>query len=155
MDRFKATLVAGTRRPYTSWTFVELPDEVPASWGRAGPFAVRGTLAGVAFRGTVSRSRGVYRLTVTKALQQEAGVARGDRVEVALELDDEPRPVDVPPELEAVFADDPKVRALFDQMAPSHRRAWATYVADAKRPETRRRRASQAPAGIRARRWPR
>jgi len=63
--------------------------------------------------------------------------------------------VRVPNELRAVFEDEPEVAALYNKLPPSHRRAWASYVAEAKRPETRMRRARSAPEGIRARAFPR
>lgn len=40
----------------------------------------------------------------------------------------------VPGELRAVFKDDPEVGALCRQLPPSLRRAWATYLAEAKGP---------------------
>lgn len=49
----------------------------------------------------------------------------------------------VPPELEAALAGAPKARAAFDRLSPSHQREHAEYVADAVKPETRRRRAAK------------
>lgn len=154
MKRFRATLVPGAKRPYTSWTFLVIPTELAAEWG-AGQKAVRGTLAGSPFRGTVSRGEGVLRMPVPQQLREQAGVGAGDTVEVAIELDPEPRPVRLPEELRAVFADDPEVAALYERLPPAHRRAWATYVGEAKRPETRQSRARKASDGIRARAFPR
>jgi uncharacterized protein YdeI (YjbR/CyaY-like superfamily) len=72
-----------------------------------------------------------------------------------LQVDPDPRLVDIPRELQAVFDHAPDVAALYEALPPSHRRAWATYVAEAKRPATRLERASRAPKGIRARAFPR
>lgn len=74
----------------------------------------------------------------------------GDTVDVELELDLAPRPVVLPVELRAVLEDDPEINELYEQLPPSMQRAWATYVAEAKRPETRMRRVSKALDGIRA-----
>jgi uncharacterized protein YdeI (YjbR/CyaY-like superfamily) len=41
------------------------------------------------------------------------------------------------------------MRRLFDGLAPSHRREYAEFVGDAKREETRRRRAEQTVARLR------
>jgi hypothetical protein len=153
MHRFETELVAGRKAPYDSWTFVELPAGVAESWGR-GPFDVRGSIAGIAFRGRVSRGEGVYRMPVPRPLREQAAVRCGDRVEVAIELDPEPRPVEVPEELRAVLAEDAEVAALFEVLPPSHRRAWTQHVAEAKRAETRERRARKALDGIRAKRFP-
>lgn len=153
MHRFETTLRPGRKAPYDTWTFVELPATVAAALG-AGPVNVRGTIGGVAFRGTATRGEGRMRVPMTRAFLDQAAVARGDRVAVTIERDPEPRPVVIPTELQAVLDADPKLAALFEAMAPSHRRAWAAYVAEAKRPATRARRAALAPAGIRARAFP-
>ena len=153
MNGFQAILVPGTKLPYASWTFLIIPPELAAAWG-AGQKAVRGTISGKPFRGTVSRGEGVLRMPVPRDLREQAGVRCGDTVEVVIELDTDPRPLKLPDELRAVFDDNPEVAGLYDQLPPSHRRAWATYVDDAKRPETRMRRARKAPDGIRAREFP-
>jgi uncharacterized protein YdeI (YjbR/CyaY-like superfamily) len=154
MNRFRTTLLAGNKAPYESWTFLVIPDELAAKWG-AGQKAVRGAIAGKPFRGTATRGEGVLRVPLAQDLRDQLGVRVGDTVDVTLELDSEPRPLEIPDELRAVFNDDPEVAELFGRLAPSCRRAWATYVADAKKPETRQRRARKAPAGIRAREFPR
>lgn len=154
MYRFKATLVHGTKAPYSSWTFFVIPPQVARRLGN-GPKAIRGTLAGTAFRGTASRGEGVLRMPIPHDLRAGAGVRCGDRVQVELELDPEPRPVEIPDELRRVLNADADVGALFEKLPPAHRRAWGGYVAEAKRPETRRRRAAKAPEGIRARAFPR
>ena len=153
MTSFQTILVPGTKLPYRSWTFLVLPPELEVDWG-AGRKAVRGTIAGTPFRGTVSRGEGVLRMPVPRELREEAGVRCGDTVEVVIELDTNPRPLELPDELRAVFDDDPAVAELYDQLPPSHRRAWATFVDEAKRPETRIRRARKAADGIRARQFP-
>lgn len=154
MNRFRTTLVAGTKRPYTSWTFLTIPAELAAQWG-AGRKAVRGTISGTPFRGTASRGGDGLRMPVPRDLREEAGVRRGDTVDVVIELDEDPRPVTIPDELRAVLDDDPSLAALFNQLPPAHRRAWTTYVGEARRPETRLRRARKAQEGIRAREFPR
>lgn len=154
MKGFKTTLVAGSKPPYDSWTFVVIPAELAAEWG-TGRTAVRGTISGIPFRGAASRGQGQLRVPIPKKLRERAGFARGDIVEVMIEPDTDPPPLRIPDELGAIFRDQPDVARLYEELPPSFRRAWATYVGDAKRPETRARRAQKAPDGIRAREFPR
>jgi len=153
MKRFETKLVPGRKAPYTSWTFVVVPEAIRAEWQKAR-FDVRGTINGEPFKGTVSKGEGVHRMPVKKELLERIGAAKGDVVEVAMALDTEPRPVVVPDELKAVFRKDRPLAKLFDALPPAHKRAWATYVGEAKRPETRARRAERATVGIRARAFP-
>jgi|WetSurMetagenome_2_1015567.scaffolds.fasta_scaffold44826_2 hypothetical protein len=154
MHRFRPALVPGSKVPYRTWTFVVIPKEIAAAWG-PGQKAIRGSIAGHAFRGTASRGEGVTRMPLTREFREAAGLGCGDTVDVVLELEQEPRPVDVPTELRAALRADPGAAAAYEALPPSCRRAWAEYVADAKRPETRALRADRAPAGIRARKYPR
>lgn len=153
MPSFSTVLVRGGKRPYDSWTFVVVPDHVMASFG-AQRVPVCGTIEGVGFRGTVSRGEGVYRMPVPHDLQIHADVADGDSVQVSMEVDAEPRAVDVPDELRAVLVADSDLSARFEALPPSHRRAWAAHVAGAKQAETRIRRAAKAVDGIRNKTFP-
>jgi uncharacterized protein YdeI (YjbR/CyaY-like superfamily) len=47
-----------------------------------------------------------------------------------------------PPELEAALAGDGRARAGWEALAPSHRKTWIAWVGEARRPETRVRRAA-------------
>ena len=153
MYRFQTTLVSGKKTPYKSWTFLLIPTDLARQWG-PGHKPVRGTIAGYAFRGMASRGEGDLRVPIPRALREKARLQRGDIVDVALELDSAARPIRIPDELRAVLKNDPEVSALYAKLPPSHRRAWATHVAEAKQPETRMRRARSAPSGIRARAYP-
>jgi hypothetical protein len=153
MHRFQTTLVSGRKQPYASWTFLVIPPDLATTWG-PGRKQVRGTIAGHAFRGTASRGEGALRVPIPRDLRETAGLSRGDTVEVALALDADPRRIHVPDELRAVLEDDPDIAARYGKLPPSLRRAWATYVGEAKRPETRIRRAGNAPDGIRAGKFP-
>jgi len=52
--------------------------------------------------------------------------------------------LDLPAELAEALDASPRAKALFERMPPSHRREHAAHVAEAKKPETRRRRAEAA-----------
>jgi len=150
---FTTLLVSGSKRPYDAWVFVIVPERVVTTLG-SGRQQVRGTINDVPFAGTVSKGEGVYRMPVPRDLQARAGVGRGDRVRVVMEADLEPRPLAVPPELQQVLAADGDLAKRFDTLPPAHRRAWAAYIGEAKRSETRARRAAKAADGIRHKRFP-
>ena len=153
MLRFESELVPGHKAPYDNWTFVVVPDQVYRELGQARP-AVRGTIGGLAFRETIHRSGGVPRMLVRRELLDELGASVGNTVAIQLERDPEPRTVDVPPELDAILQSDRRLAELYADAPPSLRRAWATYVDEAKRSETRLRRAEKAREGIREKLYP-
>jgi hypothetical protein len=138
VHRFQAVLGAED-----SGVFIEVPLDVPAVFGRARP-AVRVTVNGHPFRSTVAVYGSRYYLPVKREFREAAGVAAGDRVEVELEADEEPRTVEPPADLAAALAADPAARAAFDRLSFTHRREYVEWVTGARRPETRRRRVQQA-----------
>lgn len=50
---------------------------------------------------------------------------------------------ELPPELRAALAVEPVARERFDALAPSHRREYVRWVVEARRDDTRERRAAQ------------
>jgi hypothetical protein len=153
MPTYRTALVSGRKRPYDTWTFVVVPVGILRALGESARIDVRGTIAGAAFRSTISKGEGAFRFPVAREVREAAGVGVGDVVDVVIEVDTKPRPVDLPSELREVL-ETHDLRARFEELAPSQRRAWAQYVAEAKKSDTRIRRAREAPAGIRARRFP-
>jgi uncharacterized protein YdeI (YjbR/CyaY-like superfamily) len=55
----------------------------------------------------------------------------------------------VPSELAAVLDTDPQSKARFEAIPPSHRQEYINWVAEAKRADTRRRRAERVPGMLR------
>jgi bacteriocin resistance YdeI/OmpD-like protein/uncharacterized protein DUF1905 len=123
---------------------VELPADVLDELGGGKRFRVLGTLNGVDFASsTMPMGGGRVCLGVHKATREQAGVAPGDTVRVSLARDERPREVDVPPELQEALAGDPDAAEAFERLAFTHRREYAEWVAEAKRPETKARRVAQ------------
>ena len=144
MERFTAILGGEDgERP-----LVEVPFDVKERFGRARA-PVRGTVDGAAFRTTVAVYGGRYYLGFNEELRERAGIVIGDEVEVTLELDREPRTVDVPPALAAALEKDSKAKAAFDGLSFTHRNEYARWISEAKREETRTRRLEQAVAMLR------
>jgi len=138
--QFKAKL-----QPRGSAAAVVLDDAQVAVVGEgARRFPVVATVHGYTWRTSVARMGGEFLLGLNREVRQRAGVDAGDEVDVTLELDTAPRQVEVPEALAAALAADPPVRASFDQMAFTHRKEYARWIADAKQEETRQRRVRQA-----------
>jgi hypothetical protein len=112
-------------------------------------FPVRATVNGHSWRTTIAPMRGEFLLGLSRAVREAAGVEAGQKVAVRIELDTAPREVEIPPPLAAALAGDPAAAATFDALAFTHRKEYARWVAEAKRPETQERRVAQALARLR------
>jgi hypothetical protein len=130
---------------------VVLDDAQVAEVGEgARRFPVVATVNGYTWRTSVARMGGEFLVGLSREVRQNAGVEAGDEVEVALELDEAPREVEVPEVLAAALAADPEASASFERMAFTHRKEYARWVTDAKKDVTRERRVQQAVEMIRA-----
>jgi bacteriocin resistance YdeI/OmpD-like protein/uncharacterized protein DUF1905 len=124
---------------------VAVAPETAVAIGAKHRSRVRGTFGGVEFRSNLVSMGGGLLLGVHKATVHGAGASIGDAVEVVMQLDDEPLPTDVvPPELEAELRANKAARAAWDRLAPSHRREYVGHLLEAKKPETRVRRAKRS-----------
>lgn len=78
---------------------VAVGDDVVSSLGLKQHSRVKGTIGGTPYRSSTARYGGVMYLGVHKATVKDAGLAVGDSVDVTIELDPEPREIDIPPDL--------------------------------------------------------
>jgi len=95
------------------------------------------------FSTTVMVYSGVAWVGLRKGQVAEMRLTPGDQVDVLVDLDDAPREVEVPDELAAALGADPDARAAFERMSFTHRKEYAKWVAEAKRPATRADRAAK------------
>ena len=138
--RFRATL--GERG-------VVVPGDPKAEFGGARA-PVAGTVNGTPFRGRLMVYGGVTYLGFRKEIRDAAGgIGQGDEVEIEIERDDAPREVEVPPALASALAGDPVAREVFEGLAFTHRKEYASWIAEAKKEETRARRVERALAMLR------
>jgi hypothetical protein len=144
--RFKAQL-----QPRGPAAAVVLDDaQVDVVGEGAKRFPVVATVNGYTWRTSVARMGGKFLLGLNREVREAAGVGAGQKVDVTLSLDVDPRDVEVPEALAAALASDPHAKAAFEGMAFTHRKEYARWVADAKRDETRQRRVDQALEMIRS-----
>ncbi|MBJ3784112.1 YdeI/OmpD-associated family protein [Devosia sediminis] len=125
-------------------TGIEVPPEVVEQLGGGKRPAVHVTVAGFSYRSTVAPMGGRYLIPLSAARRAEAGVKGGDQVEVELTLDATPREVEVPPDLAAALAEDPKAKAFFEALSYSNQLKHVLSVTDAKTHETRQKRIIKA-----------
>jgi hypothetical protein len=140
-----------TLQPRGPAAAVVLDDDAVAAVGEgAQRFPVAATINGHTWRTTVTRMGGEHLLGLNKAVRQAAGAEAGDTVEVLIELDTAPREVEVPEALAAALAGDPEAQRGFEGLSYTHRKEYATWIAEAKKAETRERRVAQALEMLRA-----
>ena len=131
------TYVTGTDG---SPTGIEAPPDAITELGPKKNPAVKVHLPGYSYRSTVAVMGGKFMIPLSAAHRTAAGLKAGDRVEVTLELDLEPRTVEIPEDLAAALAAKAGATTAFDALATSKRKEFVRQVVEAKSQETRARR---------------
>lgn len=126
-------------------TGIQVPDEVVSALGSSKRPAVVVTInGGFQYRTTIAPMGGQFWIPVSGERREAAGIAAGEEVEVALELDNAPRSVEVPADFQAALAGDAAAKQFFESLAYSHQLRHVLAITDAKTPETRQRRIAKA-----------
>ncbi len=121
-------------------TGLRIPAEAVAALGKGKKPPVKVSLNSYTYRSTIAAYGDVFMLPVSAEHRAAAGVKAGDQVEVTIELDLEPRTVDVPDDLAAALAEKPGATAAFDALSYTMRKEYVRQVESAKAQETRERR---------------
>ena len=129
-------------------TGIRVPAEVIAEFNSGKKPKVKVSLNGYTYRSTVAAYGDVFMLPLASEHRKAAGVNAGDEVEITLELDTEPRTVDVPADLAAALAEKLGATAAFDKLAYSARKEHVRQVESAKAQETRERRIANIVAKV-------
>jgi len=121
-------------------TGLPVPAEAVAAMGAGKKPKVKVSLNSYTYRSTVATYGDVFMLPLSAEHREAAGVKAGDQVEVTLELDLEPRTVDIPGDLAAALSKKPGATAAFDALSYTMRKEYVRQVESAKALETRTRR---------------
>jgi hypothetical protein len=129
-------------------TGIRIPPEVIAELGTQKRPKVKVTINGYTYRNTVAVFGDVFMVGVSQEHRAASGLEAGDQVEVTLELDTEPRTVEVPEDLRAALSDKAGALEAFEALSYTMRKEFARQVTEAKAQETRKRRISKIVAGL-------
>lgn len=137
--KFTATLLQSGNN-----TGIIVPPEMRDALGSGKNPLVVVTLAGHTWRSKVATMGDRLLIGVTAEIRGITGVKGGETHEVELTLDDKPRVIEAPDDLQAALDADPVAKAAWDKLAPSHRKAHVAAIEGAKAADTRQRRVQKA-----------
>ena len=134
--------------PIKDATGILVPPEVMSKLSDKKKPSVKVSLKGYSYSSTVAVMGGEFLIPLNKVHREASGVKAGDQVEVTLELDLEPRTVEIPDDLKAALSAQEGATEAFQALAPSRSKEFVRQVNDAKTQETRDRRISAILAGF-------
>lgn len=142
---FNATLEKHAKLDATG---IVIPFDVEEIFG-AKRVAVKATVNGAEYRGSIVRMGGKYMLGIPKAFREAAGISAGENIVITVEKDTEDRVVILPKDLASELKKN-GLMETWDRLSYSHRKEHARAIEEAKQPETRSRRIEKAIAIIAA-----
>jgi len=92
--------------------------------------------------------RGSSMLLIKRDILRQLSKKKGDSVEVTVTLDDTPRKVDIPQELQNALNENIEAKSLFEKLAYTHRKEYARWVESARQSATRISRAQRTVAMV-------
>jgi uncharacterized protein YdeI (YjbR/CyaY-like superfamily) len=132
-----------------NWVIVRLPFSVKKRWKTRGTLRVNVEVNGFQYRTAVFPTRmGQHFLLVNKKMQKAARIAPGSTAAFTLTPDFSPRVIQLPKELETALSEDRALRSWFDRLSYSIRKWLVGLVADAKSPDTPRKRAERVAENV-------
>ena len=144
--RFRTTILQSGKTA----TGIQVPDEVVDALGAGRRPPVTITINGHTYRSTVAVMGDAYMVGVSAENRAAAGVAGGDEVDVEIALDQAPRTITVPPELQAALDAEPAAQRTFENLSNSNKLWHTLQVTGAKTEETRQRRIAKSIAALKA-----
>lgn len=139
----------GTVQRHGSAGFIELPFDPRELFGKVRA-PVKVTVNGYTFRTTIAAMGGPPCVGMRTSYREAAGLEGGERIEVRVALDDEPRVVSPPADLVRALKAAPPAWDRWRELSYTHQREHAEAVEEAKKPETRARRVAKAVEMVRA-----
>src|SRR5882762_334437 len=106
-------------------------DSIATALGGNRQMRVVGTVNGIAYHSSTMPygGRGLF-MGVHKATCAAAGVDLGDTLDIVVARDERPRVLDIPPELDAAFRNEPKLRDRFDGLSFTRRKEMALPIGE-------------------------
>lgn len=127
-------------------TGIVVPPEIVEALGGGKKPAVSVTVNGFAYRGSIATMAGQSMISFSSDKRAATGLKGGDKIAVTLELDDGPRTMEIPPDLQAALDKDKAAKAYFATLSYSNQRRHIEPINDAKTAETRARRIEKSVA---------
>jgi Bacteriocin-protection, YdeI or OmpD-Associated/Domain of unknown function (DUF1905) len=138
--KFKTTLL----RAGKTATGIGVPVEVVESFNAGKKVPVKVTINGYTYQNTVAIYGGRFFIGVSAEHRKGAGIEGGDKIDVTLERDPEPRVVEVPPDFAKALKQNPAAMRNFETLSYSNKQGLVLPIRGAKTEETRKRRIEKA-----------
>jgi hypothetical protein len=131
-------------------TGIQVPEDAIEKLASGKKPAVKVTLNGFTYRSTVAVMGGQYLIPLSAERRTNAKVKGGDKLDITLELDTEPREVELPEDFKKALSKDKTALKFFEGLSYSNKQRYVLPIGLAKTEETRQRRIEKAVSDLKA-----
>lgn len=131
-------------------TGIEVPEGIVNALGAGRRPPVVVTINGHSYRSSIAVMGGQNMIGVSAANRELTGASAGDTVDVDVELDMQPRVIDVPKDLAVALEAEPEAKAFYATLPYSTQRRYVEPIADAKTDEKLARRIAKVMTDLKA-----
>ena len=131
-------------------TGIEVPKELVEELGEGKKPPVVVTFKEFTYRSTLALMGGAFMIPVSAAIRSKTAIKAGEKFQVQLEHDTEPRVVEVPPALQEALDQHPGAREFFSSLSNSSKKRYVLPIEEAKTEETRLKRILKTIADLEA-----
>lgn len=119
--------------------YVEFPFNAMELFGKKGQVKIKAVFdKKVEYKGSLAKMKtDCHILGLTQDVRKKLGKSFGEEVSVTLWEDKEERVVEIPPDVQELFAENGAAKELYDKMSYTHRKEYMRWITEAKKPETR------------------
>ena len=125
-------------------TGIQVPDEIVEKLGAGKRPPVSVTINDYSYPSTIAVMGGMFMLPVSAEVRQNAKVQAGETIEVTLQLDVQPREVDLPDDFQKALNSNQIARTFFETLSNSNKKRFVIPIEQAKTDETRNKRIEKA-----------
>jgi len=139
---FPAPVLLNRKHPQWTFHYIPVPPDVAKTLMQRGTRRVILIVNGrETKRALFSNKDGEFHLVVGLTVLRDLGIRPDDVIIATLRSDPDPNTVDIPPEFEEALEHDAAASKRFATFSPGKKRSVASYITQAKREETRMKRA--------------
>ena len=101
-----------------------------------GPIPVSGTVNGIAFKQTLVKYAGNWRLYINTIMMKDSPKRIGEEISIAIEIDHSDRTISMNPKLEEELNKHPEAKSVFESLPPSRQKEIVRYISFLKTEES-------------------
>lgn len=125
-------------------TGIKIPPKIIEKFGAGKKPPIKVTINGFTYRSTVAVMGGNFMVGVNAENREGAKVKGGDKIDVTIELDTQPRELELPAAFKKALDKNAKAKKTFESLSYSKQKVHVLPIANAKTDETRNRNIDKA-----------